>query len=142
MKDRVASLFFALPSLPFPSSYSSPCSPHTPPATPTPLYSDVCIVASPGGLIVVFFCFICPLCAFRIASGVLLRRLCKCRFPGLLVQEVDCYVICDVTGAVGLQGRFLVVVVLVKTSAVGDGYRPILATGTIAVGVRHLRRRR
>ena len=34
--------------------------------------------------------------------------------PGLLVQEVDWYVTCGVTGAVGLQERFSFVVVLVK----------------------------
>ena len=81
-----------------------------------------------------------PLRTFRVAFAVLLCRSRNCRFPGLLVQEVDCYVTCDVTciGAVVLQWKFLVVVVLVKNAAVGNECRPALAARMIAADVRHL----
>ena len=55
---------------------------------------DVCIVALPSGLIVVFFYFIRPPRVLRVASAIPLRRLRNCRFPGLLTQEVDCYITC------------------------------------------------
>ena len=39
-------------------------------------------------------------CPFRVVSAVPLRQSRNCQFPDILVQKDDCYVICDVTGAV------------------------------------------
>ena len=88
MKDIYIYIYIAAP--PVPLVPHPPFSP-TLPATPThPLRPDVCIVALPNGLIVVFFYFVRPPRAFRVAPAVLLRRSRNCQIPGLLIQEVDC----------------------------------------------------
>ena len=69
-------------------------------------------------------------------SAIPLRRSWNCRFPGLLIQEVDCY-ICDVIGAVGLLSSLQLFLSLEKNDAVSDGYRPVLAAAIIAAGVEH-----
>ena len=80
-----------------------------------------------------------PSRSFHVASAVPLRHWRKFRrIPGLLLRQVDCYVTCYVTGAVGLRLRLRVMAILVKTVAVGESYRPVLSAGVIAADVRHL----
>ena len=93
-----------------------------------------CII--PSGLIVVFLCFVClPACLVRCVR-YLLRHLRSFWVPGLLIQEVDCYM-CDIIGAVGLLSSFQLWLSPGKNAAAGDRYRPVLAVSMTAAGVGH-----
>ena len=107
-QDRSAFVSSASSSPPFPSSPPlllsfisySPC-------YPTHQRVYCCII--PNGLIVVFFMFRPSLrapCAWRPLFR--LRHLRTFWFSGLLVQEVDWYImcVCDSVGAVGLRASF------------------------------------
>ena len=76
------------------------------PSPPMPFAQILmCIVALPGGLVVVSLLPFVPPRSFRVASAVPLRRWSNfCWIPGLFLREVDCYVTCDL-GAIGLRRK-------------------------------------
>ena len=83
------------------------------------LHTPSAIPPTPSAWMSMLFCFcqlvdsyvfyVCPppLHALRVASAVPLRHPRRFLVPGILVQEVDCYIICDAqVAAIGLGASF------------------------------------